>query len=304
MNKPLRIGTRDSALALWQATTLQDRLAELGMESTLVPIKSQGDLDLQQPLYAMGMTGIFTKALDSALLNQEIDLAIHSMKDVPTQLPKGIVQAAVLERGPVEDVIVWKNTTAKEKDHRVIATGSLRRKAQWQSKNTNDKIVDLRGNIQTRLEKLHENDWDGAIFAAAALERLEITGELVEPLNDFLPAPAQGALMVVCHVADEYIAQQLTLLNDRNSELSTHIEREFLKTLEGGCTAPIGALAIIEEGTVHFSGGVYSLKGAKAKTIHADFPVDQAKDKGIALAQELLRNGGDELMKEFNVSNE
>lgn len=304
MNKPLRIGTRDSALALWQATTLQDRLAELGMESTLVPIKSQGDLDLQQPLYAMGVTGIFTKALDSALLNQEIDLAIHSMKDVPTQLPKGIVQAAVLERGPVEDVIVWKNTTAKEKDHRVIATGSLRRKAQWQRKYTKDKIVDLRGNIQTRLEKLHENDWDGAIFAAAALERLEITGELVEPLNDFLPAPAQGALMVVCHVADEYIAQQLTLLNDRNSELSTHIEREFLKTLEGGCTAPIGALAIIEEGTVHFSGGVYSLKGAKAKTIHADFPVDQAKDKGIALAQELLRNGGDELMKEFNVSNE
>ena len=304
MNKPLRIGTRDSALALWQATTLQDRLAELGMESTLVPIKSQGDLDLQQPLYAMGVTGIFTKALDSALLNQEIDLAIHSMKDVPTQLPKGIVQAAVLERGPVEDVIVWKNTTAKEKDHRVIATGSLRRKAQWQRKYTKDKIVDLRGNIQTRLEKLHENDWDGAIFAAAALERLEITGELVEPLNDFLPAPAQGALMVVCHVANEYIAQQLTLLNDRNSELSTHIEREFLKTLEGGCTAPIGALAIIEEGTVHFSGGVYSLKGAKAKTIHADFPVDQAKDKGIALAQELLRNGGDELMKEFNVSNE
>ena len=304
MNKPLRIGTRDSALALWQATTLQDRLAELGMESTLVPIKSQGDLDLQQPLYAMGVTGIFTKALDSALLNQEIDLAIHSMKDVPTQLPKGIVQAAVLERGPVEDVIVWKNTTAKEKDHRVIATGSLRRKAQWQRKYTKDKIVDLRGNIQTRLEKLHENDWDGAIFAAAALERLEITGKLVEPLNDFLPAPAQGALMVVCHVANEYIAQQLTLLNDRNSELSTHIEREFLKTLEGGCTAPIGALAIIEEGTVHFSGGVYSLKGAKAKTIHADFPVDQAKDKGIALAQELLRNGGDELMKEFNVSNE
>ena len=252
----------------------------------------------------MGVTGIFTKALDSALLNQEIDLAIHSMKDVPTQLPKGIVQAAVLERGPVEDVIVWKNTTAKEKDHRVIATGSLRRKAQWQRKYTKDKIVDLRGNIQTRLEKLHENDWDGAIFAAAALERLEITGELVEPLNDFLPAPAQGALMVVCHVANEYIAQQLTLLNDRNSELSTHIEREFLKTLEGGCTAPIGALARIEEGTVHFSGGIYSLKGAKAKTIHADFPVDQAKDKGIALAQELLRNGGDELMKEFNVSNE
>ena len=115
MNKPLRIGTRDSALALWQANTLQERLAELGIASTLVPIKSQGDLDLKQPLYEMGVTGIFTKALDIALLNHEIDLAIHSMKDVPTQLPKGIVQAAVLERGPVEDVMVWKNKEAKEK---------------------------------------------------------------------------------------------------------------------------------------------------------------------------------------------
>ena len=159
MNKPSVYWDKEIAWSLWQATTLQDRLAELGMESTLVPLKSQGDLDLQQPLYAMGVTGIFTKALDSALLNQEIDLAIHSMKDVPTQLPKGIVQAAVLERGPVEDVIMWKNTTAKEKDHRVIATEAAR-KAWRQRKYAKDKIVDPRGNIQTRLENL-QNDWRG-----------------------------------------------------------------------------------------------------------------------------------------------
>ena len=304
MNKPLRIGTRDSALALWQANTLQERLAELGIASTLVPIKSQGDLDLKQPLYEMGVTGIFTKALDIALLNHEIDLAIHSMKDVPTQLPKGIVQAAVLERGPVEDVMVWKNKEAKEKKERVIATGSLRRKAQWKSKYPKDEVVNLRGNIQTRLEKLYSNNWDGAIFAAAALERLEISQEVVDPLSDVLPAPAQGALLVLCHLADEDIAQQLTLLNDRESEVCTQIERDFLRTLEGGCTAPIGALAKVEGSTIHFSGGLFSLKGSKAKTIEAKFPIGEAKDKGKSLGLELLRSGGDALMKEFKAAHE
>ena len=304
MNKPLRIGTRDSALALWQANTLQERLAELGIDSTLVPIKSQGDLDLKQPLYAMGVTGIFTKALDIALLNQRIDLAIHSMKDVPTQLPKGIVQAAVLERGPVEDVMVWKNAQAKAKEHHIIATGSLRRKAQWKSKYPQDDVVNLRGNIQTRLEKLHASAWDGAIFAAAALERLEITDEVVEPLTNFLPAAAQGALMVVCHVADEDIAQQLILLNHRESEVCTQIERDFLRTMEGGCTAPIGALATLEGKNIHFSGGVFSLQGSQAKTIETIFPIDEAKNKGIELAQELLLNGGKELMKEFKSKHE
>ena len=125
MNNALRIGTRDSALAFWQAETLQERLLELGIKATLHPIKSEGDLNLEQPLYAMGVTGIFTKTLDIALLNKEIDVAIHSMKDVPTQLPKGIVQAAVLERGSAKDIMVWKNKNAQQKTQRTIATGSL-----------------------------------------------------------------------------------------------------------------------------------------------------------------------------------
>lgn len=299
MNKPLRIGTRDSALALWQANTLQERLLELGISSELIPIKSEGDLNLTQPLYSMGITGIFTKTLDLALLNNKIDLAIHSMKDVPTQLPKGIVQAAVLERGDVHDIIVWKNKAAKTKAKRKIATGSLRRKAQWISTFPEDTIVPLRGNIQTRLSKLQAEDWEGALFAAAALSRLEITDEIVDSLTDFLPAPAQGALLVVCRIEDVEIAQQLTLLNDQESERCTQIERDFLSRLEGGCTAPIGAIAQYKGKEIHFSGGLYSLTGAPPQEIHCQFPIDKSKNKGKEIAEQLLDQGGSVLMKEF-----
>lgn len=299
MNKQLRIGTRDSLLALWQANTLQERLLELGIPSELIPIKSEGDLNLSQPLYSMGITGIFTKTLDVALLNNTIDLAIHSMKDVPTQLPEGIVQAAVLERGDVHDVIVWKNKAAKKKGKRTIATGSLRRKAQWRSTFPEDSIVPLRGNIQTRLSKLQTEDWDGVIFAAAALSRLEITDEIIDPLTDFLPAPAQGALLVVCRIEDVEIAQQLTLLNDRESERCTQIERDFLSHLEGGCTAPIGALAQYQGKDIHFSGGLYSLIGSSPQEIHCHFPIDESRNKGKEIAEQLLEQGGSVLMKEF-----
>lgn len=299
MNRSLRIGTRDSALALWQANTLQERLLELGISTKLVPIKSQGDLNLDQPLYAMGITGIFTKTLDIALLNKDIDIAIHSMKDVPTQLPKGIVQAAVLERGAVRDIMVWKNQKARSKEVKTIATGSLRRKAQWGAQNPQDKIVPLRGNIQTRLKKLQEEDWDGAIFAEAALHRLEIKNEIVEPLNQLLPAPAQGALMVVCRLEDEDIAQQLTLLNNREAEICTQVERDFLSALEGGCTAPIGAYAYCKNDTVHFNGGLYSLKGSTPQKIKKSFTKKEANEMGAILAKELLQQGGDALMKEF-----
>lgn len=299
MNRALRIGTRDSALALWQANTLQERLLELGISAEIISIKSQGDLNLDQPLYAMGITGVFTKTLDIALLKNDIDIAIHSMKDVPTQLPKGIIQAAVLERGAVGDIMVWKNHMAKAKDTKTIATGSLRRKAQWAKQNPQDKIVPLRGNIQTRLKKLQEEDWDGAIFAEAALHRLEIKDEIIEPLNELLPAPAQGALMVVCRLEDEDIAQQLTLLNDREAEICTQVERDFLSALEGGCTAPIGAYAYCEKDIVHFNGGLYSLKGSTPQEIKKSFAKKEVNEMGAILAKELLQQGGDVLMKEF-----
>ena len=300
MNSPLRIGTRESPLALWQANNLQEKLKTLGIVSTLVAVKSQGDLDLTQPLYSMGITGIFTKTLDSALLNKTVDIAIHSMKDVPTLLPEGIVQTAVLKRGLVMDVMVWKNKEVKKKKTRIIATGSLRRKAQWLALYPNDTVVPLRGNIQTRLEKLHStNDWDGAIFAEAALERLAIQNETIDKLKDLIPAPAQGALMVVSRTEDTQIHELLAPLNDQESERCTFVERDFLRTLEGGCTAPIGALATYKKGAIEFTGGLYSLKGNRAEEVSATFPPEEYKEKGRELAIQLLAHGGADLMKEF-----
>jgi len=301
MKKPIRIGTRESALALWQAHTLQNLLKKKGFETELVPIKSTGDLDLNQPLYEMGTTGIFTKTLDTALLNDRIDLAIHSMKDVPTLLAEGIQQAAVLTRGPVLDVIV-KKSKLDLNNSSTIATGSLRRKAQWLAKYPNHTIVPLRGNIQTRLKKLQEGAWEGAIFAEAALARLEVSEDNVEVLDWMLPAPAQGALMIVCKSNDLELFNILQELNVEEAALCTKIERDFLRTLEGGCTAPIGAIATIEKDRVHFRGGVFSLNGKEKFTCIESQPVSNAVNLGVELAYKLLQNGAQDLLKEFKSS--
>jgi len=200
----------------------------------------------------------------------------------------------------VMDVMVWKNKEVKKKKTRIIATGSLRRKAQWLALYPNDTVVPLRGNIQTRLEKLHStNDWDGAIFAEAALERLAIQNETIDKLKDLIPAPAQGALMVVSRTEDTQIHELLAPLNDQESERCTFVERDFLRTLEGGCTAPIGALATYKKGAIEFTGGLYSLKGNKAEEVSATFPPEKYKEKGRELAIQLLAHGGADLMKEF-----
>lgn len=302
MNKLIRIGTRDSALALWQAHTLQDLLSSKGHKTELVPIKSDGDLDLIQPLYEMGTTGIFTKTLDAALLNNRIDIAIHSMKDVPTLLPEGIQQAAVLERGPVLDVLVSKETSDNLKSKSTIATGSLRRKAQWLAHYPEHTIVPLRGNIQTRLEKLKNNPWDGAIFAEAALERLKTNTEQVAVLDWMIPAPAQGALMVTCRTKDDGIFEALQNFNQPDVALCTKIERDFLRTLEGGCTAPIGALAILKEDQIVFKGGVFSLDGKQNFICSETFQKTYASHKGVELASKLLSKGADRLLQEFKSS--
>ena len=170
MKRTIRIGTRDSELALWQANNVKTKLENLGYVAQLEAVKSEGDLILDKPLYEMGITGIFTKSLDVAMLNGSVDIAVHSMKDVPTKLPLGIVQTAVLERASSEDILVAKGEIDFEKPC-TIATGSLRRKAQWLHRYPNHTVVDLRGNINTRLQKLKENTWQGAIFAKAGLER-------------------------------------------------------------------------------------------------------------------------------------
>ena len=196
MNSPIRIGTRQSPLALWQANKVKTLLEDSGLECVLVPIDSKGDLNLEQPLYELGVVGVFTKTLDAALLAGKIDLAVHSMKDMPTALPKGIELAAVLERGNPYDILVHNGTDFLNGPG-VIATGSLRRKAQWLYKYPQHEVVGLRGNVQTRMQKFKDEGWDGAIFAEAGLQRVNLLPDNYTRLNWMIPAPAQGAVAVV-----------------------------------------------------------------------------------------------------------
>lgn len=299
MSKVIRIGTRDSELALWQAKTVQNALEQTGHKTELVPVKSTGDLNLDQPLYEMGITGIFTKTLDVAMIKGEVDIAVHSMKDVPTALPKGIVEGAVMKRASNKDILVHKGVQFLEEKEGTIATGSLRRKAQWLHKYPDHKVVDLRGNVNTRMQKLSDNDWNGAIFAAAGLERIEIKPENFIDLNWMIPAPAQGAMLIVAMENDEYCREALEMLNHKESEICVHVEREFLKVLEGGCTAPIGALARIMDGHIHFHGALFSLDGKQKIDVEKSLPVAEVENLGKDCALEILNNGGKELMAEI-----
>ncbi len=294
--KVIRIGTRDSELALWQAHLVKNQLENLGYKTQLVPVKSTGDLVLDKPLYELGITGIFTKTLDIAMINGAIDIAVHSMKDVPTALPKGIVQAAVLERAAPEDIVVFKENDTSIKDSGIIATGSLRRKAQWLNRYPNYTVVDLRGNVNTRLQKLEKSNWTGAVFAKAGLERINLKPENHTVLDWMVPAPAQGAMLVVAMQNDSFCLNALSKLNHDASEKCTFIEREFLRVLEGGCTAPIGAFATINTNEVYFQGALFSLDGSEKITIEKKVSLKNYKALGEVCALELLNNGGNTLM--------
>lgn len=297
MSKTIRIGTRDSELALWQAHTVQKKLNDLGYQTEIVAVKSQGDILLDKPLYELGITGIFTKTLDIAMLNDQVDIAVHSMKDVPTALPIGIVQAAVLERANTLDILVHKGNLEFLNSTGTIATGSLRRQAQWLNKYPNHTVVDLRGNVNTRMQKLHDNDWNGAVFAAAGLERINLKPENYIDLDWMVPAPAQGAMVVVAMENDIFCKEALAKLNHSETEICTHIEREFLKTLEGGCTAPIGALATFTSDKIDFEGVLFSLDGKEKHTIKKSCTFDTYKNFGKKCAEEILNNGGAVLME-------
>ena len=298
MSKVIRIGTRDSQLALWQAKTVQAALEKLGHPTTLVPVKSTGDLNLDQTLYEMGITGIFTKTLDMAMLSDTIDIAVHSMKDVPTLLPKGIVEAAVLKRATSKDILVHKGLDFLNAEG-TIATGSLRRKAQWLYKYPKHNVVNLRGNVITRMEKLKDSDWNGAIFAAAGLQRIELTPKNHIILDWMIPAPAQGAMLIVAKENNTFCRDLLQSLHHNESNLCVQIEREFLKVLEGGCTAPIGALATIKDNILNFKGVLFSLDGKQKIDVEKNVPLDEIKFLGKKCAEEVLQNGGAKLMKEI-----
>lgn len=301
MSKVIRIGTRDSELALWQAHTVQKKLNDLGYKTEIVAVKSDGDVILDKPLYELGITGIFTKTLDIAMINGKVDIAVHSMKDVPTALPQGIVQAAVLERANTLDILVHKGNLDFLNANGTIASGSLRRKAQWLNKYPTHIVEDLRGNVNTRMQKLKDNNWNGAIFAAAGLERIKLKPTEFIDLDWMVPAPAQGAMLVVAMQDDEYVLDAVGQLNHLETEIATYIERQFLRTLEGGCTAPIGAIAKYNEAddTMYFKGTLHSLDGKQKFEVEKNVPLIEWKKLGFFAAKEILENGGAALMTEL-----
>ena len=299
MTKTIRIGTRDSELALWQAHHVDKMLNDLGYKTKIIAVKSQGDIILDKPLYELGITGIFTKTLDIAMINGDVDIAVHSMKDVPTALPEGIVQAAVLDRANEKDILVYNNNLDFLTTEATVATGSLRRQAQWLHKYPNHKVVDLRGNVNTRMQKLKDNNWNGAVFAAAGLERINLKPENYINLDWMIPAPAQGAMMVVAMGEDTYSLNALAELNHVETEITTYIERQFLRTLEGGCTAPIGAFAKFNEKdeTIHFQGVLLSIDGKEKIEVNKVVEIQEWKQLGYNCAQEIFENGGVKLME-------
>ncbi len=301
MNRILRIGTRDSQLALWQATTVEQLLKGAGHSTELVAMKSEGDIDTVTPLYELGVQGVFTKTLDAALLNNRIDIAVHSMKDMPTRLAKGIRQAAVLARASHKDILVFKGERsavedALDKTHNnsqipfTVATSSIRRMAQWLHRYPHHQIENLRGNVNTRLRKVAESNWNGAIFAAAGLERIHLRPQASMDLDWMLPAPSQGAIIIVCREEDEVSFEACQGFNDEATALCTGIEKDFLRVLMGGCSTPISALAEVKEGQVHFRGSICSTDGAQMVEVSKEAGVPQSKNLGVEMANQLLQN--------------
>jgi len=336
----IRIGTRESQLAIWQATQVKELLAQHGFESELLFIKSEGDIDLVTPLYEIGVQGIFTRSLDAALLSNKIDVAVHSMKDVPVQLAKGIRQTAVLKRGSHKDIFVphpdltdinkifgqgiltiqkvtfgqqgsKKTETADtsyedtgDKVDAVIATSSIRRIAQWSRRYPHHKIENLRGNVNTRLRKLKESNWQGAVFAAAGLERIGLRPENAIDLDWMLPAPAQGAIMVVCRKDDEKTFECCSPFNHEETALCTKIERDFLIALMGGCSTPISALAEVKDGEVHFKGNIVSPDSYHMAECTAIDRLKDANDTGFKAAKNILESGAQAIIEKMKNATE
>ena len=293
----LKIGTRASELAVWQAKKVQKELENCNVKSVIIPIVSTGDQKLNQPIYKLGISGVFTKEIDIALINNKVDIAVHSLKDVPTVLPMGIVQSAVLKRASELDVLVLNNEIH---DENIIATGSLRRSSQWLNRYPNDSIVGIRGNVNTRIQKLKENKWKATILAKAGLDRLKIFSKNYKILKWMIPAPGQGAISIQNLKANKHITSILKNINHRETEICTNIEREFLNKLEGGCSAPIGAIAKINKDDLLFKGVLLSLDGKEKIEIIEKISTEKLKNSGKIFAQKILSIGGDKILKNIN----
>ncbi len=297
--KSIRIGTRNSALALWQAREVARHLQNLNYLTEIIPIVSSGDKNLHQPLYSLGITGIFTRDLDTALLNDEIDIAVHSLKDVPTKLPENIELIAYLERDYPQDVLIRRKSAENKDFHELkLATSSLRRRAFWLKHYPDAEFSDIRGNIQTRLQKLEEQDFDATLLSLAGIKRMNMDIDY-EMLPLMIPAPSQGVIAVAGHSDKQEINDILKQISHKETQICVEIERNFLSTLEGGCTAPIGAFAEIIENQIRFKAALCSLDGKNYIATDESFEYNEEENFGEKFANIVLENGGKELMAEI-----
>jgi hydroxymethylbilane synthase len=304
MSYELTIGTRGSQLALHQANWVKDKLIEAhpGLKVTLIKIKTTGDKVQDAPLAKIGGKGLFVKEIEEALLQKRIDLAVHSIKDVPTELPQGLHLSVITEREDPRDVFISRDGKAlKDLPQKAkIGTSSLRRQAQLLHFRRDLELVSLRGNLETRLKKLKTMNLDGIVLAMAGMKRLGLEEKITEviPLEISLPAIGQGALGIETRMNDEKVEKQIRFLNDKDSWITISAERAFLKTLEGGCQVPIAAFARISGATLQIDGLVGTVDGKRLIGHYRKGPIEKAELLGIELAEALLEKGAREILSE------
>ncbi|MEI7422680.1 MAG: hydroxymethylbilane synthase [Prolixibacteraceae bacterium] len=303
MDQTIRIGTRGSQLALYQANVVKEELEQKfpGKHFQIVVIKTKGDKILDVPLSKIGDKGLFTKELEVAMFDNEIDMAVHSLKDLPTSFPEGVVLGAVLKRGEVRDALI--STTKRSLQdltvEDVIATSSLRRKAQLLRINKDFKIVEIRGNVNTRIRKMEEGYCTVMVMAGAGLQRLGMDNYISELLDPSLviPACSQGAIAIEIRENDEEIAALVGAINDPVTLTATNAERAFLRTLEGGCQIPVGSYSTIKGDQFEITGFIASIDGTEYLCENAEGSIDQAVELSVQLAKKLLTMGGRDILK-------
>lgn len=303
MTREIIIGTRDSALALWQTNWVKEQLSRLypQYQFRVIEMKTQGDKILDVALAKIGDKGLFTKELETAMIKGEIDLAVHSMKDMPTMLPKGLVIGAICEREEAGDVLIGRTAKTLDQLHQgaKVGTSSLRRRAQLLKYRPDLQIEDLRGNLNTRMAKLEGQGLDAIVLAAAGVIRMGWSDQISERISTkvSLPAVGQGSVGIEIREDDEEVANLVKALEHRESALAILAERAMLRKLEGGCQIPIGALGQVEGNNLKLEGVVASLDGTKVLRTSVEGKVSEAEALGLKLANILLGMGAGEILK-------
>ncbi|WP_432665690.1 hydroxymethylbilane synthase [Wukongibacter baidiensis] len=307
--KEIIIGSRGSKLALVQSNLVIDELKKHypDIEFKIKEIKTKGDKILDKTFDKIGGKGLFVKEIETALLKGEIDIAVHSMKDVPSEFPKGLEISAITKREDMRDILITKENTdfySLKKGAR-IGTSSLRRGAQLKNLRNDIEIVPVRGNVQTRIRKIEELDLDGVILAAAGLSRLGLEDQISYYFNimDVIPAVGQGALGIETREDDDFVKEMTSKINDETTSLAIKAERMFMKILNGGCHVPIGAFAFIEEEKLKMVGTVASIDGEKQIKVSGEEKISGYEELGKMIAEEVLDRGGRDILNAIEGDN-